>query len=224
MLAIPTPFNTKDCAITGPCFGYDVVTVHKSPISGIILAGGRSTRMGGRDKALTPLRGEPLLRHLLRRLQPQTHSLAINSNNNPEDFAAFGLPVIADRLTGFQGPLAGLHAGLNYFPESLVLAVSVDSPFIPRDLASRLQAGLTDRLCACASNGSQHALALLCRPEAAKRIQEYLECGGRNVRDFLAAEAVFIHFDRPDDRGLFVNLNTPEDMAHADADAALWND
>lgn len=180
--------------------------------------------MGGRDKALIPLRGEPLLRHLLRRLQPQVDGLAINSNSKPEDFAAFGLPVIADRLAGFQGPLAGLHAGLDHFPEGPVLAVSVDSPFIPRDLASRLHAGLNDRPCACASNGSQHALALLCRPEAAKRIQEYLERGGRNVRDFLATEAAFVRFDRPKDRGLFVNLNSPEDLARADADAALWND
>lgn len=178
--------------------------------------------MGGDDKALIPLRGEPLLHHLLRRLQPQIEILAINSNNNPQDFAAFGLPVIADRLAGFQGPLAGLHAGLENFPESLVLAVSVDSPFVPGDLARRLHAGLNDRLCACASNGNQHALALLCRPGAAKRIEEYLERGRRSVRDFLAAEATFVRFDRPEDRGLFVNINSPEDLARADADAALW--
>lgn len=193
-------------------------------ISGVILAGGRSTRMGGRDKALIPLRGEPLLHHLLRRLQPQVESLAINSNSKPEDFAAFDLPVLADTLAGFQGPLAGLHAGLKHFPQSLVLAVSVDSPFIPRDLANRLHAGLNDRLCACVSNDNQHALALLCRPEAAKRIEDYLERGGRNVRDFLAAEAAFVCFDRPGDRGLFVNLNTPEDLASAEADTGLWKE
>lgn len=180
--------------------------------------------MGGRDKALITLRGEPLLQHLLRRLQPQVDDLAINSNGNPEDFAAFGLPVIPDRLAGFQGPLAGIHAGLSHFPGSRVLAVSVDSPFIPRDLASRLHSGLNDRLCACANNGSQHALALLCHPDASKRIQEYLERGGRNVRDFLAVEAAFVRFDRPDDRGLFVNLNTPEDLARAEADASLWEE
>ncbi len=164
-----------------------------------------------------------MLGRLQRCLRPQVKGMAISSNGNPDDFAAFGLPVIADRLTGFQGPLAGLHAGLSHFPECLVLAVSVDSPLIPHDLARRLHAGLADRPCACASNGSHHALALLCRPEAEKRIQEYLERGGRNVRDFLTAAATFVRFDRPEDRGLFVNLNSPEDLMRADADTSLWD-
>jgi len=180
--------------------------------------------MGGRDKALVSLRGEPLLRHLLRRLQPQVDDLAINSNNPPDRFSDFGLPVIADSLTGFQGPLAGLHAGLRHFPQSLVLAVSVDSPFIPRDLAARLRAGLGDRPCACASDGTRHALALLCRPEVVEHIEEYLEHGHRNVHDFVTEHAAMVRFGQPDDRGLFVNLNTPEDLASAETDSGLWKE
>lgn len=189
-------------------------------IIGILLAGGRSTRMGGRDKALLPVHGEPLLQHLARRLRPQVDALAINSNADPAAFAGFGLPVIADRLPDFPGPLAGLHAGLTGYPDALVLAVSVDTPFIPDDLAARLRRGLNDQPCAVASDDTRHTLALLCRPEAARPLDDYLDAGGRSVRDFLDRHATMVVFDQPRDRGLFMNLNTPDDLARAEREMA----
>jgi len=185
---------------------------------GLILAGGRATRLGGRDKALISLRGEALLEHLMRRLQPQVDGLAISSNADPARYAGFGLPVLADRLPDYPGPLAGLHAGLACYPDSLVLAVSVDTPFIPADLAARLRAGLNVRPCVVASDGTRHALALLCRPAAAHPLQDYLDTGRRSVRDFLAQHATMIVFDQPRDRGLFMNLNTPDDLARAECE------
>lgn len=81
-------------------------------IVGIVLAGGRSSRMGGGDKCLQPLGGEPMLAHVLARLRPQVSDIVINANS--DGFAGFGLPVVADSVSGFQGPLAGIEAGLTW--------------------------------------------------------------------------------------------------------------
>ena len=83
-------------------------------VAGIVLAGGRATRMGGGDKALRPLGGQPVLAHVIARLAPQVQALALSANGDPARFAAFGLPVLADSLPGFPGPLAGVLAGLDW--------------------------------------------------------------------------------------------------------------
>src|SRR4030067_3069072 len=88
---------------------------------GLILAGGRSRRMQGRDKALLAVQGETLLAQVVRRLHPQVDALALNSNAAPAVFAAYGLPVLPDRLAGFLGPLAGIHAGLLQHPEDYLV-------------------------------------------------------------------------------------------------------
>lgn len=185
-------------------------------IIGLILAGGRSTRMGGRDKALVRLRGETLLTHLVRRLRPQVDALALNSNAGPQAFQEFGLPVLADAIGGFQGPLAGIHAGLQRYPDDLLLTVAVDLPLLPDDLATRLRDGLAAGQCAYASDGQQHALALLWSPGMAPQVEAYLQSGGRSLRDFLSRHGQPVRFDRPADRGLFFNLNTPADLAAAE--------
>ena len=182
---------------------------------GLILAGGRSTRMGGRDKALVLLDGEPLVQHLARRLRPQVDILAINSNADPAVYARLDLAVLADRLPDFPGPLAGVHAGLSTWPDALLVTVAVDLPFPPPDLVARLRAHLGDHACAYASDGTRHALAILWAPGGAGRVADYLERGGRRVDEFLAACGTPVLFDRPQDRGLFDNLNTPEDLARA---------
>lgn len=183
---------------------------------GLILAGGRATRMAGRDKALVVLRGEPLLAHVIRRLQPQVDTLALSSNAPAANFATFGLPVLPDVLAGFQGPLAGIHAGLTQYPQDFVVAVAVDIPLLPADLVARLRAGLGTAACAYASDGTHHALALLLRPGLADTVRTQLERGTRSIKEFLATHGTPVVFDRPQDRGLFVNLNTPEALAQAE--------
>ena len=190
------------------------------PTVGLILAGGRSTRMGGNDKSLAMLAGRPLLAHLIERLGPQVDRLALSSNADPAQFAAFGLPVIADVLTGFQGPVAGIHAGLARYPDDFVVAVAVDLPLLPTDLIGRLHAALDTSECAYASDGKHHALAILFRPGMAEVVHAYLTRGGRNLRDFLGRHGVPAVFDRPSDRGLFMNLNTPEALARAEQELA----
>ncbi|HJW81916.1 MAG TPA: molybdenum cofactor guanylyltransferase MobA, partial [Acidiferrobacterales bacterium] len=173
---------------------------------GLILAGGRSRRMQGRDKALLAVQGETLLAHVIRRLRPQVNALALNSNAAPAIFATYGLPVIPDRLAGFLGPLAGIHAGLLQYPEDYLVTVAVDLPFLPPDLVTRLRAGLGTKSCAYASDGKRHALALLWPAGMAASVEEYLQRGGRSLKDFLAAHGQPVRFDRPQDRGLFCNL------------------
>ncbi|MEM6490044.1 MAG: NTP transferase domain-containing protein, partial [Pseudomonadota bacterium] len=83
-------------------------------IAGVILAGGLARRMGGGDKALLALAGRPLLAHVIERLAPQVDGLALNANGDPARFARFGLPVLADTVPGFAGPLAGVLAGMRW--------------------------------------------------------------------------------------------------------------
>jgi molybdenum cofactor guanylyltransferase len=133
-------------------------------VSGIVLAGGQSRRMGGGDKALKPLGGKPMLRHVIGRIAPQVEGLAINANGDPARLAAFGLPVIADTIDGFAGPLAGVLAGMAWAaarerPASHIVTVASDTPFFPDDLVARFldaAGGVPTRIILAASGGNRH--------------------------------------------------------------------
>jgi molybdopterin-guanine dinucleotide biosynthesis protein A len=115
-------------------------------ILGVILAGGLASRMGGGDKGLRMIAGRSILDRVIDRVRPQVGRLVINANGDPARFAAFGLPVIPDDLPDRPGPLAGILAALDHAAAErdgdLVLSVAADCPFLPRDLAARLQATL----------------------------------------------------------------------------------
>src|SRR5437773_4160349 len=118
-------------------------------IVGVILAGGRSTRMGGGDKPLVTIAGRPLLARVIDRLRPQVHALALNANGDPARFATFGLPVVPDPVGGFAGPLAGILAGLVWARGEAdsargVVTAAGDTPFFPPDLARRLTGAASD--------------------------------------------------------------------------------
>jgi molybdopterin-guanine dinucleotide biosynthesis protein A len=113
----------------------------------VILAGGRSSRMGGGDKCLLPLDGKPILAHVLDRVAPQAAAILINSNSPADLFAAFAWPVLPDVITGFQGPLAGLLTGMTWARQlhpgaTHILSTACDTPFLPHDLSQRLADGL----------------------------------------------------------------------------------
>ncbi|HEV2335229.1 MAG TPA: molybdenum cofactor guanylyltransferase, partial [Stellaceae bacterium] len=116
-------------------------------IVGLLLAGGQSRRMGGGDKALRLLGGQTLLDHVIGRIGPQVEALVLNANGDPARFARFGLPVVADSIADFAGPLAGILAGLDWTAANrpgcaLVVSVATDAPFLPADLVARLVAGM----------------------------------------------------------------------------------
>jgi len=124
-------------------------------IAGVILAGGRATRMGGGDKGLRVVGGQRLIDHVIARLVPQVGTLAINANGDPARLAEFGLPVLADSLPDHPGPLAGVLAGLDWAAAQgaqAIVTAAADTPFFPRDLVARLlaQAGPSG-LCLAAS-------------------------------------------------------------------------
>lgn len=118
--------------------------------AGCILAGGQSRRMGGGDKCLKELAGEPMLAHVIRRLEPQVSRMVLNANGDPARFAAFGLPVTADPVDGFVGPLGGILAGLLWARENApearwVATAASDTPFFPDDLVARLAEAIGHR-------------------------------------------------------------------------------
>jgi molybdopterin-guanine dinucleotide biosynthesis protein A len=133
-------------------------------IVGLLLAGGQSRRMGGGDKALRLLAGQPLLDHVIARIGPQVGALVLNANGDPSRFARYGLPVVADSIADFAGPLAGILAGLDWAAANrpdctLVVSVATDAPFLPADLVARLVEGMTEagaELACAASCGQPH--------------------------------------------------------------------
>lgn len=116
----------------------------REKIFGVLLAGGLSRRMGGGDKPLLEIGGRPIIAHAIARLAPQCEGLVINANGDPARFRAFGLPVVADTIEGFAGPLAGVLAGMDYaaahWSEATdIVSAPADTPFLPDDLVARLR-------------------------------------------------------------------------------------
>lgn len=197
----------------------------KQPL-GVILAGGQATRMGGGDKGLLDLEGQPILSRVIDRLAPQVGALALNANGDPERLARFGLPVIADSVDGFPGPLAGVLAGLDWAAEQggeTIVTAAADTPFFPCDLVPRLL---------LAAEGRPHLLALAATPHPKRGLLRQPTFGLWPValRDDLRAalaegiRKVVIWTDRHGAgvaefpvEGIdpFFNVNTPEDLALA---------
>ena len=120
-----------------------------APVVGILLAGGRSSRMGGGDKCLRQLAGRPILAHSIERLRPQVSGMIINANGDVSRFAGFGLPVVSDSIAGYAGPLAGVQAGLAWIKQNRPdcaygVTVATDTPFFPADLVQRFLAKPAD--------------------------------------------------------------------------------
>jgi molybdopterin-guanine dinucleotide biosynthesis protein A len=181
-------------------------------ISGIVLAGGQGRRMGGVDKGLQILRGKPMVEWVLERLIPQVSEIVINANQNTERYASLGHRVVGDELSGFAGPLAGLHAGIKAARHPLVVTVPCDSPFLPEDLVARLRNGLADNAIAVARTGEQpHPVFALVRANVLDNLESFLRGGGRKIDAWYGAlRFVEVPFD--DEAEAFRNINTLEEL------------
>ncbi len=184
-------------------------------VTGVVLAGGQGSRMGGVDKGLQPFRGKAMVEHAIERLAPQVDELLVNANRHPEAYARFGHRVIADEIEGFAGPLAGFERGLAHAAGALVATAPCDSPFLPRDLVARLRAALeaAGAELAVAKTGSQaHPVFCLMRRSVHASLREFLGSGQRKIdRWYAALRVVEVPFDDAPDA--FVNINTREELA-----------
>ena len=180
-------------------------------ITGIILAGGRATRMGGEDKGLVLVAGIPLYQHVLARLQPQVGPIAISANRNQARYQESGLPTIGDLTTDFSGPLAGILAGLRYAATEWVVFVPCDVPDFPTTLVEQLWQQKGPALAAYASDGERaHPTLALLHTSLAPQLAGDLARGDRKLMLFLdAAGARKVTFTGQ--QAAFHNLNTRED-------------
>jgi molybdopterin-guanine dinucleotide biosynthesis protein A len=182
-------------------------------ITGLILAGGRASRMGGVDKGLQNHRGLPLALHALLRLQPQVGELIINANRNLGAYESFGVPVWPDVLTDFAGPLAGFMAGMEHATTPWLVSVPCDSPGFPDDLVERLAQAASDADAQIAmpvtlEEGVRRTQPVFClmQTQLLESLVAYTQGGGRKIDRWTAQHRVVeVPFD---DARAFFNANT----------------
>jgi molybdopterin-guanine dinucleotide biosynthesis protein A len=193
---------------------------------GVILAGGQARRMGGVDKALMPLGGTTLIERAIARAAVQVTDLIINSNGDPARFAHLGLPVIADRVPGFVGPLAGILAGFEWMranrPRARWLAsFACDCPFFPLDMVARLVEGARSERAsvavAASSSGQHHPVFAVWSADITSSSEDVLVQGGfRKMDDFIATLPNLRVSFAAEPIDPFLNINTPEELARAE--------
>ncbi|WP_439155471.1 molybdenum cofactor guanylyltransferase MobA [Yoonia sp.] len=192
----------------------------KAPF-GVILAGGLATRMGGGDKGLLPLGETTILAHVIDRLEPQVATLALNANGDPERFAALGLPVIPDSISGFAGPLSGVLAGLDWAATqgaTHIVTAAADTPFFPCDLVPRLQLAADTagtQIALAATPGGRHPTFGLWPVALRDDLRTALHDGLRKVVIWTDKHGCAMA-EFPDDAAFF-NVNTPDDLEQAKA-------
>ena len=199
-------------------------------IPGVLLAGGLARRMGGGDKPMRQIGGRPILARVIARLAPQCDGLILNANGEPERFASFGLPVVADTVENFPGPLAGILAALDWAavhrPDAgWILSAAADCPFLPRDLVARLHRARTEedaQLAVAASDEQSHpviglwSVALREELRHALVVEDIRRVGSWTARYRLATVTWPAQPFDP-----FFNANTPDDIAAAERLAEL---
>lgn len=183
--------------------------------SAIVLAGGRSSRLGGRDKALEELAGRALIAHVLERLQPQVDDIVINCNRHQEELALFGHKLVSDETSDFPGPLAGIAAAMPHCKHDLILVTPCDTPWLPADLYQHLRATLpaAGRLVIAHDGQRLQPLFMLLRRELLASLQDSLRQGHYKVEKWCQEQQAAIA--RFEDAAAFANLNTEDDLANA---------
>ena len=196
---------------------------------GLVLAGGLARRMGGADKPLIAIGGAPILDRVLARLAPDCVQMILNANGDAGRFASYRLPVVADDVPGFAGPLAGVLAGLDWAADNLpgiafLASAPADCPFLPRDLVRRLHAARiaqgTELACA-QSGGRRHPVVGLWPVALRDDLRQALVHEGlRKIETWTARHGVALAEWPAEPIDPFFNVNTPEDAAEADRLAA----
>ncbi len=202
-------------------------------VAGVVLAGGLARRMGGRPKAFVEVAGKSLVDHVIGRLAPQVRALALNANTDREQLASRGLPVIADTVEGFAGPLAGVLAGMLWARREVpdahwLVSVAVDTPFFPEDLTVRFLHAVEEEdaeLACAASNGRMHPVFGLWPVALAEDLEHALKEENLRKIDLFTARyrLATVTFDTANGDPFF-NINRPEDVERAEEMAARHAD
>lgn len=191
----------------------------RESITGLVLAGGLGTRMGGEDKGLLSLAGRPMVAYVLDALRPQVGTLLISANRNRERYTAFGYPVVADADDGHLGPLAGVLAALKRCTTEFLLTAPCDAPLVAPDLGARLYAACiaagTDVAVAC-DGALRQPVFLLLRAALAPSLESYLAGGGRKAGAWLGQMPV-AEADLSDQPDTFLNVNDPAERVRVEA-------
>jgi molybdenum cofactor guanylyltransferase len=193
--------------------------IDREDVTGVVLAGGRGSRMGGDDKGLIILHGRAMVEHVLARLRPQVGALLISANRNQDRYAALGCPVVPDLLADYQGPLAGMAAALQAATTPYVVTVPCDSPLMAADVVERLAAALIkeDADISVAHDGSRtHPVFLMLKRSLLPSLLDFLNAGERKIdRWFVRHRVATADFrDCPES---FINVNDPEEHRAVEA-------
>lgn len=197
---------------------------------GVLLAGGLARRMGGGDKPMRQIGGRTILERVITRLKPQCDELILNANGDPARFVSFGLPVIADNVENFPGPLAGILAALDWTAAhrpgiSRVFSAAADCPFLPRDLVARLTEALVNenaQLAVAASDGQSHPVIGLWSVALRDELRHALVHEDIRKIDRWTARYKLATVTWPTEPlDPFFNANTMDDIAEAERLAAL---
>ena len=184
-------------------------------VTGLVLAGGRARRMAGRDKGLIELAGRPMVHWVVERLVPQAASVLISANRSIERYSDFGFEVIRDVDDGFLGPLAGISVGLTQAATPWLVTVPCDSPLLAGNLVVRLSAAVPENGAGIAvahdGNRLQPVFSLIHR-DLAPDLVDFLRSGGRKI-DLWLDRHVWARVDFSDQPDMFLNVNTPEELA-----------
>ncbi|KJG58969.1 molybdopterin-guanine dinucleotide biosynthesis protein A [Photobacterium kishitanii] len=179
----------------------------------IILAGGQASRMGGNDKGLIELAGQPFIQHVIDILAPQTSHISINANRNQDIYRQYG-DVFGDSIENYPGPLGGMHAALHHINNDWIGFVPCDCPQLPHDLVARMATACQpDTDIAVAHNGEhiQPVVTLLHR-RILPKLEAFLANGDRKII-LLYRQCNMITVDFSDQADAFINLNTPEELS-----------
>ncbi len=187
---------------------------NRPKITGVVLSGGLSRRMGGQEKALLKLKGKTMIRYTLEKLGPQVNTLIINANQHTEQYQQYGYPVIGDQFGNFDGPLAGIYTALSYSNDPFLMVVPCDSPLISDNLVERLYSGICNSksLIAVAHDGErlQPVFALISN-QLNSSLESYLKTGQRKLDSWYVENRAAI-VDFSDAKEMFLNINTAEDL------------
>ncbi|NOX75311.1 MAG: molybdenum cofactor guanylyltransferase [Gammaproteobacteria bacterium] len=190
-------------------------------ISGLVLAGGRARRMGGRDKGLITLDGRPLITHCLETFAPQVNEIFVSANRNLGEYQAYGCTVLRDHHDNFDGPLAGLQRALEVCEHDWLAVVPCDAPMLPRDLVTRLlearnsKPGKPGKLAIVPHDGNRvQPLFGLYSVQVRNALDKFLRVGDRKVQIWLDSLHP-LQVDFSDQPRAFMNINTTKDLAAA---------